>query len=632
MLRQHIAILCFLLPLPLLAADLSLDVRASREQLYLGESFHLTVKVSGSRRPPKPDLSGIADVRIRSLGARSENRQSIVIVNGRVQRTGFVGRTYTYELTPLKKGRLRAGPIVLHAQAGELTAPGPVITVAGIEAQDSVLISVTTSRDTVLVDEPFLVTLALRLKRLHAPYDAAEPLDPNEPPLLVVPYLQPKPIAGLDGPDVTRLLQGLLTQSRTEPAFRLNDYSLQANPLSDFFGGSAARFNFERQARTYDEADYFEYTLRTEYIPREEGSYTFGPVTFKGKVFVDVDASGNGISTPVFAVGSACTVRVVPPPEEGRPASYIGAIGTNMQVSASLDTQTCTVGDPLKLTLTVAGGVSLHNLTIPDLAAQDSLTQLFRVYYDTVQVVTHDDRREFVYTVRPIRHGTLEIPPIEVAYYDAEQRSYRILKTAAIPLRVNEGVHIAEETILNTATNLQLAQSDLHKGQSLVTAPFTMTESGAIPSPLAAAPFQWLIGLAGPGIFGLVILIRHTTERLSRNRNLRRRRMAAVRAASRLRPSAPDPSKAIFDAMAQYLVDRVSPDTHAITPGDVPRILKGLSVPDELLNHYATLMERAFNATFAAASGADAVSKEDLARARDLIHQLDGIIGSVAEQ
>ncbi|MFN2164823.1 MAG: N-acyl-D-amino-acid deacylase family protein, partial [Anaerolineae bacterium] len=73
------------------------------------------------------------------------------IVNGRVQRTGFTGRIFTYDVRPSAAGEFRAGPVTLALPDRTLSAPGPVLKVLELEAQDEVRIRIASSRESVLV-------------------------------------------------------------------------------------------------------------------------------------------------------------------------------------------------------------------------------------------------------------------------------------------------------------------------------------------------------------------------------------------------------------------------------------------------------------------------------------------------
>jgi len=112
------------------------------------------------------------------LDSQNQSFQNITIINGKVERTGFSGRIFTYEVTPLAAGAFAAGPVRLEDGSRPVVARGPVIDVLGIEKQEAVAISITSSRDTVLVDEPFDITLTVAIRRLDGNYVDFDPLTP----------------------------------------------------------------------------------------------------------------------------------------------------------------------------------------------------------------------------------------------------------------------------------------------------------------------------------------------------------------------------------------------------------------------------------------------------------------------
>ena len=294
------------------AADINLDVSANRSSMYLGESLILTVKVSGMGSPPQPDVSSITNATVRFLGSQSDSRYSIAIVNGRVTRESFSGRVFSYEIRPSSAGRFVAGPVRLSLDGRTLTQPGPVIEVAGVEQQEWAILTISASRDAVLVDEPFEITLSLLLKRLRAPYAEIDPLDPGDPPALNAAFLNGSPIDGLNVPDVDSLVRPRQVGGRS-PGYTINDRAAPPDmfDMDSLFGRKRAKHLLEKRVVERGGQSYFEHTIKLSYVPKQEGSYTFGPAEFKGKMIVGADPQGRGIGKTIFAVGPACTVRVV---------------------------------------------------------------------------------------------------------------------------------------------------------------------------------------------------------------------------------------------------------------------------------------------------------------------------------
>ena len=179
-----------IVPVSHAADDVIFTIEASRNKVYLGESVILSVRIRGMDEADiQPDLSAIKNCQVRSLGTRSESQQSISIINGRMTRTAVYGRLFQYELTPQKTGNVLAGPIALKSKGKAIRKGGSVITVIGVEHQDSVLIDVTVSKPSVLIDERFNVTVKLQLKALKGRFAQVDPLAPNAPPGLSIPYL-----------------------------------------------------------------------------------------------------------------------------------------------------------------------------------------------------------------------------------------------------------------------------------------------------------------------------------------------------------------------------------------------------------------------------------------------------------
>jgi hypothetical protein len=594
------------------AEEVGLQVEANRTQIYLGESFVLTVKVSGLDAPPDPDLAAITNCSVKFLDSQSQSFQQVTIINGRMQKTGFVGRAFTYEVTPLQAGRFTAGPIGLPVSGRTISAPGPSLDVSGVEQQSDVQVRVTASRDTVLVDEPFDVTLTVIVKRLPPPHADTDPFDPANPPKLEAPFLESRPIPGLDGPDIQEMLKQIVTDGRRQAGFAINNYTIRRDPFDSFFNfntpntESPALFALSRQPATREKQDVWEYTLAIRYVPKEQKTYTFGPVTFKGPLVTGGDASGQAAALRVFAVGPAHTVRVVPPPEADRPSSFTGAIGSNLTVEARLDTQACRVGDPLTLTLVVAGGINLRNAYPPSIQRQEDLARDFKVYEDTVQIQPVDSGKKYVYTIRPTRAGTLEIPPLDVSYYDVNARAYQTARTQPIPVKVDPAPQVAEDMIIAASTNETPAVTPPPvTAEGLVVAPVDMSPLGPEDQPLQIEGGHVLVLVGGPTLFLFTLAAQLVARRRRATAETRKRKAALYRALQLINEvgtvAASDPLEArrrLCDGIRRYVANRYGAAEAGLTPDDVRRILHAHGLPAEAMEQLCGVLERHYNAGF----------------------------------
>ena len=567
------------------SADVSLEVKASRSQIYLGESFNLTVSVNGTdQEASAPDLSALKGAKIRSLGSHSNSRSSVMIINGRMTREEFHGRIFVYEIQPGKTGIFQTGPVLLRLQGREYSASARPVTVVGIQKQDRVVAAVKASSTSVLVEEPFTITLSVAVRELPDPYaEENEPLHPQRPPHLSAGFLDGlPPNSGLKEPDLNRILSQAVDRSRRSPAFSINNYKsrgMDFGGFDSFFGGGdpfepkPIRFRLPPKRIEKNGKRYREYTLKLDYTPTKEGEFTFGPLTFKGPVIGDV-RDGRAELSEIYTIGPAVTVRVVPPPDKGRPDSFIGSVGKGMKATASLDTQRCKVGDPLTLTLEVRGGVSIANMRTPLLSLQPELTRDFRIYDDSPSSDTLTDGKRFKYRVRPLREGTLEFPPIALSFYDTEKKGYRTIHTEPLPLQVKATTLIAAaegEDELSTGEFQAESRPSLcgitltgggAKGDSL------LPDRRAMVLLIAAAPLLCLLALLFTPVLGLF----RKAGAFTRHSGALARGLHALRQA----PSA----SAVQQALRGYLSRRLDLDGDSLTAGEIARLLRERGVAE----------------------------------------------------
>ena len=613
-----------IVPVTRAADDVTFTIEASRNKVYLGESVILSVRIRGMDEADiQPDLSAIKNCQVRSLGTRSESQQSISIINGRMTRTAVYGRLFQYELTPQKTGNVLAGPIALKSNGKAIRKGGPVITVIGVEHQDSVLIDVTVSKPSVLIDERFNVTVKLQLKALKGRFAQVDPLAPNAPPGLSIPYLD-QTFENLLMPDTREILQPLLVQRGDQPGFYINDTTLRRDPFDSFFDfgpgrrSQKAKFSLQRRAVQHEGQPYWEYTLTTSYTPKDEGAHTFGPVLFKGPVVTRVTDAGRASTRDIFAVGAAAEVRVVPPPETDRPGCYVGILGSNLMVNAALDAQTCKVGDPLKLTLSVSGAVNLDKLRPPPIWDQENLTRLFRLYEDTLQTQRAGESVVYTMTIRPIIAGTLELPPLEAAYYNTVQDAYEVVRTAPIPLRVNEAEVFLPEDIFLPAEPGGSGEgaTQLTRYQSM--APITVDPRGAWRAALVRRNVVLPLALAGPGCYLLSLIVdglRMLRRRARRMRKPRGALAAAMQMVTRVQCDADSDvdarARALAAAMRQYVVDRFE-TTAGLTPDESAGILEKAGIEADTVAEYSQLLRDLVDLAFGGGLDSSAMQVAEL--------------------
>jgi hypothetical protein len=463
----------------------------------LGESFHLHVTVNGTDdERAQPDLSALTDADAAFLGSQSISRRSISSINGLVRREETRGRTFFYQIKPRREGPFNTDSVTLRNDGQTLSAASPPVTVIGVTGQSTVIGSLSASATTALVDEPFRVTLAIAIAPIPPPYHDFEPIHIHRPPRLEADFLNLTDIKGLKRPDTQTIIEERAkAASGRQPAFLINNYA-------DNFFQNPVRFRLEPVRENRGGTNYWVYALTFNYTPQAEGDYTFGPMIFKGAVITGVQPDQNARIDEIFAVAPAVTVRVTPPPETGRPEWFIGTVGSNLTVQADFDTGVCKVGDPLTLTLDIAGAISLPNLRPPLLALQEELTRDFRIYDDNVTTTAIESGKRFTWRVRPIRTGTLEFPPIRVAYYNTTSKRYETVSTRPIPIQARATTQVVSDAPSSSSLFIRSDTAPVPAATTLSDDATPMLPSVRLVLPLIlSGPAMLLLGFTGRSLW-----------------------------------------------------------------------------------------------------------------------------------
>jgi hypothetical protein len=182
-------------------------------------------------------------------------------------------------------------------------------------------------------------------------------------------------------------------------------------------------------------------------------------------------------------LAESLAVVVRPPPIDGRPADYLGAVG-DLHLAEHLDSTAARVGDPMRFTVSVAGrgDVNLFPRPVIGVSWASAVPAQERVRLDT----TTDEVRgtkEFDWLVTPRDSGRLAMPPIRYPYFNPYTERYEIALTRPDSVRVAPG---------------QLAAADTAKIDATPPPAIRGVYRGVPREPFYHSPIFLVIGLAGP--------------------------------------------------------------------------------------------------------------------------------------
>lgn len=317
------------------------------------------------------------------------------------------------------------------------------------------------------VTERMQVSLVLRLPPVPGEYaDAQPPFLNQRAPHVTCRFLEPNWESGVvDRGDVRAPLSPAQMPQRGRrpgPAFTLNKYvsdsifSALDDPFSMFedmdpfarMGPKPQLFPFT-VAREADKGWRFTAAV-APWRMTSAGTVRLDPVTVEVPLITGVrrrrDRFNRAVDVPVLSNVVLRTkplvITVSEPPQEGRPGSWCGAIASNLTVTASLDAKICTAGDPLTLTMEIAGAANSASVHPPDFSFV-ATGSVFRIDAASAKTETIGTTRRFTWRVRPLTPGTVEFPSLPVSYYDIGSRKYITRNTDSIPIQVKAGAQAA---------------------------------------------------------------------------------------------------------------------------------------------------------------------------------------------
>ena len=214
------------------------------------------------------------------------------------------------------------------------------------------------------------------------------------------------------------------------------------------------------------------------------------------------------LSSSFFSRSESFTMRseslsvvAVEPPNEGRPDDYAGAVG-RLEVSTRVDSAAARVGDPLLVTVQVAGVGNVKLFPRPALQVPwgSSVPAGERVRIDSASALVRG-AKEFDWIVTPSREGEVELAPIRYPYFNPYTEKYEIAVTGRDTVNVAPG---------------SLARVDSARAAEAPLLPLAAAEPPVPRSPLARREFWIAVALAPLMALAALLLGRRRAPREAR--------------------------------------------------------------------------------------------------------------------
>ncbi len=388
---------------------------------------------------------------------------------------------------------------------------------------------------------------------------------------------------------------------------------------------SAERYRAEVGGRTY-----VAYPLQKKIlVANSAGDLTIEPYTAQfrvrrapGDVFSDLFSFGR--SQDVIRKTSPLTLRVKRLPEQGRPASFGGAVGS-FRMRAALDRKEAQVNDAVALKWTVEGDGFLRSVAPPHLDVSHDV-KVFDPKVTESSAASGGkitSKKTWEWVLVPLVPGELRLPSPSFAYFDPQQGSYRELRADPPTLLVKRGEGTRD--VASSGGELRTLRREVAfikplRGKLSSSARRTHQTGWFLTALLL--PLFWVPA---------VIVLGRRRARLRDDRGFARSRRARTRARKLLRSTerrmaALDAGRFHEDvarALVEYVADRFDRSAAGLTYEAADELLESRGVDNERRARFRACLERCDFARFVPDAARDASKAEVLKEATTVVDLLE---------
>lgn len=417
--------LMLLMSIGLMAQDPSIKV-SSKSQVVLGERFNVVFEVNADGSDFKgPSFSGFTVVG----GPMKSTSSSVQIVNGSMSRS--VNNSYSYVLQAVSEGDFTIGEATVTVDGKQVkSAPFKIKVIAdngssGVSSQGG---QASSGQGSASTSDPSVNGQDLFVKVIPSKKSAYV----GEPVVVAYKLYTRVPVSQL---------------------------SVSNMPNYGGFWTKECSDSQRQSTETINGIQYTTYEIKkVVLIPQKAGKFTIDPMVVECVAqivtqrdnpwgndpfgfFNDPFFSRSYTNVPKTLQTASVSFEAKSLPEQGKPASFNGAVG-DYSFKASVDRTELSTNEAFTLTMTVSGNgnIELVNLPAPVFPPD------FEVYDPKVtsQIDANGQgmsgTKKAEYLVIPRRAGNFSIAPLEFSYFNPAKGQYFTLSAPGFNLKVNKGV------------------------------------------------------------------------------------------------------------------------------------------------------------------------------------------------
>jgi hypothetical protein len=382
-----------------MTAQVRFETKLSKNRLGLNERLRVSFEMNqnGDNFTP-PTFDGFS-----VIGGPNQS-----VSNSWVNGVRSFSKTYTYFVTPSRKGKLTIGQASIEIE-GEVykTSPKQVEVTEAVNNPNS-----PQARATAIADD-----------NLH----------------LVAEISKSKPYLN----EAVTVIYKLYFSSEISVS---NVNEVEMPKYSDFWSHLIPIPKLEIKRGEYKGEVYNYVTWRKAVLyPQKAGKLTLEPLTLNVSVDVPTnrrDFFGNRVyqKTPKVITAGRRSINVRPLPEAGKPANFEGAVGA-FDLTVKFNKTALKSSESFQATVKVSGRGNLKLFPLPKLSAPSSLEVYEPEHKESIKtnLLGMQGSIEDTYTIVPEYQGNYPIPPLTFSYFDPVKESYVSLNSKEALIDVFEG-------------------------------------------------------------------------------------------------------------------------------------------------------------------------------------------------
>jgi hypothetical protein len=285
--------------------------------------------------------------------------------------------------------------------------------------------------------------------------------------------------------------------------------------------------------------------------PTQAGALVFGPATIKAHLAV-ASKNRRGTFGDDFFDNFFGRSEVLPLPAEGRPADFAGAVG-QWTLSVEAKPAEVHVGDPITLTMRIAGTGNIDTVATPALTGLDHFKTYDPTSKTTKNELSTSGERVFEQVLVPKNTEATELPAVRLSYFDPVARAYKTAVAGPFKFTIKPG---NAATVVSGAAKAHAAE---RLGEDIV---YLKGAAGTVPGAMPVGLFALLNGLPVLILAGGLVWKRQC-DRLRGDVALARRSRAAREARKIL--AGAKTLEEVQRALQSYLGDRLNIPASGIT-------------------------------------------------------------------